>query len=110
MAGNRIFEVFGKDAPNNVSLELPEPKVGAVVLTAFRRGDDIPFDELDLSTANISSDHISFKGGVTLSLHKKSIGRIPTDKEVSVVNVTRYLHKDTGRASNRTADIICKVK
>ena len=108
MAGNRIFEVFGKDAPDNVELELPEPKVGAVLLTAFRKGSDIPFDKLNVSTGKIVGDSITFKGGVTLALHKDSISRIP-DGDVSIVNVTNYVNK-AGKSSDRTANIICKVK
>ena len=107
MAGSRIPEVFGWDAPN-ASVELPEPKVGAVILTAFRKGSDIPFDKLDLSTANISSESITFKGGVTLSLHKDSIDRVP-EGEVTVVNATRYVNKE-GKASSRTANLVCKVE
>jgi len=108
MASDRIPEVFGWEGPDNLTVELPEPKVGAVLLTAFRKGSDIPFDELKVSSGKLSGNEITFKGGVTLALHKDSISRIP-DGKVTVVNATRYVNKE-GKASSRTANLVCKVE
>jgi hypothetical protein len=108
MAGNRIPEVFGWGAPKNVSVELPKPKVGAVLLTAYRKGSDIPFDKLKLSSGKVSGTEITFNGGITLSLHKDSVGRVPSGK-VIVVNATRYVNQ-AGKASSRTANLVCTVE
>ena len=121
MASNRIPEVFGWEGPDNLTVELPEPKVGAVLLTAFRKGSDIPFDKLKASSGKFVGNQITFSGGVTLSLHKDSINRVP-DGKITVVNATRYItttdKKDkngkvirkAGSVSSRTANLVCKVE
>ena len=120
MAGNRIPEVFGWEH-DNAKLDLPEPKVGAVLLTAFRPEADIPFDKLKVSSGKLVGNQITFSGGVTLSLHKDSINRVP-DGKITVINATRYITKTdkkdksgkvirkAGSVSNRTANLVCKVE
>ena len=79
------------------------------MLTAFRKGTDIPFDKLKLSSGKVSGNEITFSGGITLSLHKDSVGRVPSSGKVTVVNATRYVNQ-AGKASNRTANLVCTVE
>jgi hypothetical protein len=97
MCGNRIFEVFGKDATDDhVYMDLPTRTSQEYFIEAVRRGGDIPYDDLDVSTAKIHGNTVRFKGGIRLEL----LDAVPSSGKV--LQVVKFTTKE-GKASNRKA-------
>lgn len=113
MCGDRIFDVFGRHAstPDNVTIELPEPKKDAVTIQAYAKGKDIPFDKLNLASGRISGNILKFKGKDVpeLTIYDQCLDSIPSDADISIVSVTSYVGKKTKKKSNRTANVLVRV-
>ena len=115
MCGDRIFDVFGKhdSTPDNVKVELPEPKKGGIVLKAFMKGTDIPFDKIEkvIGTGKITGNTLKFSRIPELTISKDHLDRLPSvdDNDLEVVGITSYYTKD-GKPSNRTANVRVQVE
>ncbi|MDP6770944.1 MAG: hypothetical protein QF704_09645, partial [Anaerolineales bacterium] len=102
MCGNRIFEVFGKSVGDHVYMDLPSRASQEQFIEAIRRGGDIPYDDLDASTAKIHGNTVRFKGGIRLEL----LDAVPSNAKV--LQVAKFTTKE-GKASNRKALLTVSV-
>jgi hypothetical protein len=109
MCGDRIFDVFGKheSTPDNVTIELPKPSKDGLIIRAYAKGRDIPFDKIRPASGRISGNTIKFNGTPALTIYDDCVGKIPTGT-LTVASVTSYVTKD-GKSSNRTANILVQV-
>lgn len=102
MAGNRLFQVFGKDLDYaSAEMDLTVPNVHSIL--CFRKSIDIPFEGIALDKVVITPGKVELTNlGITLPISKDDM-LVPAGKKLQAIHVAPYSSK-----SLRSAVFTCK--